>query len=194
MSIFKDKLKFTLCTIVILTIPLTQVNAQSVNITNSKPNKQAIYVIEDSLPDVLRQAATRNGFEITMTSRVRGTLQKITLPLNMEKMLEKIAPQFDLKWHFQDNQLYVSVGSENTTRMIFLGKTKIKDLEKVLETAQFKAQGASFTYIEDSNSVIVNGPVSYVASVELLAESLTKNKAAKREKLKIIRFGNMSNQ
>lgn len=194
MIIFKGKLKFTLCTIALLTMPLSQVNAQSVNITNSKPNKQAIYVIEDSLPDVLRQAATRNGFEITMTSRVRGTLQKITLPLNIEKMLEKIAPQFDLKWHFQDNQLYVSVGSENTTRMIFLGKTKIKDLEKVLKTAQFKSQGANFTYIEDSNSVIVNGPVSYVASVELLAESLTKNKAAKREKLKIIRFGNMSNQ
>jgi len=161
-------------------------------IATTPVREPAIHVVEQSLPDILRQAARRNGYQITMTPRVRGTVRKMTLPLDIEKMLVKIAPQFDLKWHFQQNQVYVSVGSENTTRMIFLGKTKMEELENALDGAGLKTQTNNLTYVEDSNSVIVNGPASYIASVELLAESLNKNKEIKKDKLKIIRFGNVS--
>jgi len=135
--------------------------------------------------------ANANG-EITMTPRVRGTLKKMTLPLNIEEMLEKIAPQFDLKWHFQQKKIYVSIGSETTTRLIFLGETEMEDLEQAIKGAGLKTQAYDLTYVEDSNSVIVNAPVSYIASVELIAEALGKNKTIKRDKLKIIRFGNVS--
>lgn len=172
---------------------LLSATAQSVTLSGNAAGQQTIHVIEQPLPEVLRQAARRTGYQITMTSRVRGTLQKVTLPLDMEKLLQQIAPQFDLKWHFQENQLYVSVASENTTRMIFLGKTKMEDLESALEAAQFKAEGGNLTHVKETNSVIINGPVSYVAGVELLAESLTKNNKAKRDTMKIIRFGNVSN-
>lgn len=165
---------------------------QTQSITAPQTKQPKIYVVEQSLPDFLRQAARRNGFEITMTPRVRGTLKKISLPLNIEEMLEKIAPQFDLKWHFQQKQLYVSLGSESTTRLIFLGETDMKNLEQAIEGAGLKTQAYDLTYVEDSNSVIVNAPVSYIASVELIAEALGKNKSNKRDKLKIIRFGNVS--
>jgi len=168
-------------------------NQPDVQAIDTTPLREpTIHVVEQSLPDILRQAARRNGYQITLTPRVRGTLRKMTLPLDIEKMLVKIAPQFDLKWHFQQNQVYVSVSSENTTRMIFLGKTKMKELENALEGAGMKTQNNNLTYVEDSNSVIVNGPASYIASVELLAESLNKNKEIKKDKLKIIRFGNVS--
>lgn len=165
---------------------------QTQSITAPQTKKPKIYVVEQSLPDFLRQAARRNGYEITMTPRVRGTLKKMTLPLNIEEMLEKIAPQFDLKWHFQQKQIYVSLGSENTTRLIFLGETDMEDLEQAIKGAGLNAEAYDLTYVEDSNSVIVNAPVSYIASVELIAEALGKNKINKRDKLKIIRFGNVS--
>lgn len=165
---------------------------QTQSITAPQTKQPKIYVVEQSLPDFLRQAARRNGFEITMTPRVRGTLKKMTLPLNIEEMLEKIAPQFDLKWHFQQKQIYVSLGSESTTRLIFLGETDMKDLEQAIKGAGLDTQAYDLTYVEDSNSVIVNAPVSYIASVELIAEALGKNKSNKRDKLKIIRFGNVS--
>ncbi len=165
---------------------------QTNSIASARSKKPKIFVVEQSLPDFLRHAARRNGYEITITPRVRGTLKKMSLPLNMEEMLKKIAPQFDLKWHFQQKQLYVSVGSENTTRMIFLGNTDMEDLKKAIQGAGFKSQAYNLTFVEDSNSVIVNGPISYIASVELIAEALIKNKANKREKLKIIRFGNIN--
>ena len=165
---------------------------QTQSITASETKKPKIYVVEQSLPDFLRQAARRNGYEITMTPRVRGTLKKMTLPLDIEEMLEKIAPQFDLKWHFQQKQLYVSLGSESSTRLIFLGETNMEDLEQAIQGAGLSKQAYDLTYVEDSNSVIVNAPVSYIASVELIAEALGKNKSNKRDKLKIIRFGNVS--
>ncbi len=154
--------------------------------------KPKIYIVEQSLPDFLRHAARRNGYEITMTSRVRGTLKNMSLPLNIEEMLKKIAPQFDLKWHFQQKQLYVSVGSENSTRMIFLGETDMEDLKKAISGSGLKSQAHDLNFVEDSNSVIVNGSVSYIASVELIAEALNKNKKIKKDKLKIIRFGTVS--
>lgn len=165
---------------------------QTQSITAPQTKQPKIYVVEQSLPDFLRQAARRNGYEITMTPRVRGTLKKMTLPLNIEEMLEKIAPQFDLKWHFQQKKIYVSIGSETTTRLIFLGETEMEDLEQAIKGAGLKTQAYDLTYVEDSNSVIVNAPVSYIASVELIAEALGKNNTIKRDKLKIIRFGNVS--
>ncbi len=158
-----------------------------------KPSARKIFVVEQSLPDFLRQAARRNGLEITMTPRVRGNLKNISLPLNMEGILKQISSQFDLKWHFQKKQVYISIGSENTTRMIFLGKTKMKDLESALEGAGLSSPSYDLNFVEDSNSVIINGPASYIASVELLAESLGKNKKTKRDNLKIIRFGTVNN-
>lgn len=167
--------------------------ATNANANTTQPTKTPkIFVVEQSLPDFLRQAARRNGYEITLTPRIRGTLKKMSLPLDMNEMLKKIAPQFDLKWHFQENQLYVSTGSENATRMIFLGETDIDDLKKAIAGSGLEAQAYNLNFVEDSNSVIINGPVSYIASVELIAEALAKNKSIKKDKLKIIRFGNVS--
>ncbi len=190
----KAKLASTAIVLTSLVCFATYGHAQSNNPEQDTAIVPMIHVVEQALPEFLRQAARRNGYQVTMTSRVRGTLKKISLPLDLEELLQKIAPQFDLKWHFQENQLYVSVGSENSTRLIFLGNTKMLDLEKALTGAGLKSKNYNLTYVEDSNSVIVNGPVSYIASVELLAESLSKNKQIQKDKLKIIRFGNVSKQ
>ena len=161
-------------------------------ITNASAKKPKVYVVEQSLPDFLRQAARRNGYEITMTSRVRGTLKKLSLPLDMKAILKKLALQFDLKWHFQQKQIYISVGSENATRMIFLGDTDMEDLKSAISGAGLKSEAYELNFVEDSNSVIVNGPVSYISSIELIAEALIKNSKIKKEKLKVIRFGTIS--
>lgn len=174
-------------------LPVTLAQSQTVE-AEEAPRVPMVHVVEQALPEFLRQAARRNGYQVTMTPRVRGTLKKISLPLDLDELLEKIAPQFDLKWHFQENQLYVSVGSENTTRLVFLGNTKMLELEKALTGAGLKSENYNLTYVEDSNSVIINGPVSYIASVELLTESLSKNKQIQKDKLKIIRYGNVSKQ
>jgi len=151
-----------------------------------------VYVIEQSLPDFLRQAARRNGYQINISSRVRGVLKKMSLPLDIKEILKTIAPQFDLKWHFQQQQIFVSVSTESTTRLIFLGNMKMENLESALSGAGLTKNAYDISYVEESNSVIVNAPVSYIASVELIAEAFNKNKKAKKDRIKIIKYGNVS--
>lgn len=169
----------------------TQVGTQAKFNPPTAVSEPMVYIVEQSLPEFLRQAARRSGYQITISSRVRGTLKKMSMPLDLDKILEKIAPQFDLKWHFQQQQVYVSVGSESKTRLIFLGDMNMEDLQKSLEGAGLSANAYDLSYVEESNSVIVNGPTSYIASVELIAESFNKNEKAKNGRIKVIRYGNV---
>ncbi|MEO1141523.1 MAG: hypothetical protein AAFW66_04155 [Pseudomonadota bacterium] len=150
-----------------------------------------VYIIEQQLPEVLRQAARRNGYEIKLTKRVRGVLKKTQLPIEINAMMEKIAPQFDLKWHYQNKQLFVSLGSESASRLIYLGKMDMEQLESAMKDAGIKGDKYELSYVEESNSVLVNGPVSYIANIELLAESYNKNIDSGNKRIKVIRYGNV---
>ena len=150
-----------------------------------------VYIIEQHLPEVLRQAARRNGYEIKLTKRVRGVLKKTQLPIEINAMMEKIAPQFDLKWHYQNKQLFVSLGSESASRLIYLGKMDMEQLESAMKDAGIKGDKYELSYVEESNSVLVNGPVSYIANIELLAESYNKNIDSGNKRIKVIRYGNV---
>ena len=150
-----------------------------------------VYIIEQQLPEVLRQAARRNGYEIKLTKRVRGVLKKTQLPIDINAMMEKIAPQFDLKWHYQNRQLFVSLGSESASRLIYLGKMDMEQLESAMKDAGIKGDKYELSYVEESNSVLVNGPVSYIANIELLAESYNKNIDSGNKRIKVIRYGNV---
>ncbi|MEO0327117.1 MAG: hypothetical protein AAF217_00825 [Pseudomonadota bacterium] len=153
----------------------------------------SVHVIDQDLPEFLREAARRNGYEITITKRVRGKLKQKTLPLDLGQIMPRIAPQFDLKWHFQQKQLFVSVGSENTSRLIYLGAMDMETLDVAMLNAGMNSKAFDLSYVEDSNSLIVNGPVSYIAGIELLAESYNKNHENRKSKVKVIRFGHVGN-
>lgn len=150
-----------------------------------------VYVVSQPLPAFLRQAARRNGYQITLSKRVRGVLKKRTLPMDIRKILPEIAEQFDLKWHFQQKQLFVSIGAENTTRLIYLGQMKMDQLREAMRQADIESDAYDLSYVAESNSVLVNGSVSYIASLELIAESYNKNLANQKSNVKVIRYGNV---
>lgn len=71
-----------------------------------------VYVVEQGLPEFLRQVARQNGYEITLSNRVRGTLRRVEMPLDIKEILRRLAGEFDLRWRFHDKRIFVSVGSE----------------------------------------------------------------------------------
>lgn len=152
-----------------------------------------VHVISQPLAAFIRQAARRNGYQVTLSKRVRGVLKKRTLPMDVRKILPEIAEQFDLKWHFQQKQLFVSIGAENTTRLIYLGQMKMDQLKDAMQQAKIESDAYDLSYVEESNSVLVNGSVSYIASLELIAESYNKNAANRKSNVKVIRYGNVGN-
>lgn len=162
-------------------------------VDNAPAAVPTVYVISQPLPAFLRQAARRNGYQITLSKRVRGVLKKRTLPMDIRKILPEIGEQFDLKWHFQQKQLFVSIGAENTTRLIYLGQMKMDQLREAMQQADIESDAYDLSYVSESNSVLVNGSVSYIASLELIAESYNKNLANRKSNVKVIRYGTVGN-
>lgn len=150
-----------------------------------------VFVIEQKLPEFLRQAARRNNMRATISKRVRGVLRKVNLPLDIREIMPQIEEQFDLVWHIQQNQLFVSLGSENASRLIFLDGMDMNDLSMAMDDVGMRAAAFDLSYVEDSNSVMVNGPVSYVAGIELIVQSYNKNRSLKRNKVRVIRYGSV---
>ena len=158
--------------------------------TSSEP---VVHVLEQSLPSFLRQAAHRGGYEITLSKRVRGVIQRKVLPTDIRKILPELAEQFGLKWHFQQKQLFVSVGSENTTRLIFLGKMSYEQLKEAMSQAGLRDDVYDMSFVEESNSITVNGSTSYITSIELITESFNKNRQNQESGVTLIKFGKKSN-
>ena len=164
------------------------------DVNDNAVQERSVYVVNQSLPTFLRQAARRSDYEIKISKRVRGVLKKRRLPIDIKKILPEIAEQFDLKWHFQNKQLFVSIGSENTTRLIYLGQMKYPKLQESMEQAGIEGDAYDLSYVEESNSILVNGSISYIASLELLAESYNKNLSSRRTNVRTIKFGKIGKQ
>lgn len=152
-----------------------------------------VFVMEQSLPVFLRQAARRSGYQITLSKRVRGTLKKAVLPADIRKIMPEIAEQFDLKWHYQNKQLFVGIGSEETNRVIFLGRMGFDDLKRAMEQAGFSSETYSLSFVDESNSVLASGSVAYISNIELLVEAYKKDKSQSKVNVKVIRYGNVGN-
>jgi len=171
----------------------------SVNLSfTAESNEEAVtapqvHVLEQPLQMFLRQAARRSGYQISISKRVRGTLKKAVLPSDIRKIMPQIAEQYDLKWHFQKKQLFVSLGSEVANRIIYLGAMKFEDLEKAAEQAGIESESYDMSFVEESNSVIVNGSVAYISNIELIIDSFKKNLGEKKIDVKVIRYGVVGN-
>ena len=164
---------------------------QDTGIQSSTYTGRQVFVIEQKLPEFIRQAARRNNMRATVSKRVRGVLRKVNLPMDIRQIMPQIEEQFDLVWHIQQNQLFVSLASENASRLIYLDGMNMNDLTEAMETVGMRTAAFDLSYVEDSNSVLVNGPVSYVAGIELIVQSYNKNKNLKRGKVRVIRYGSV---
>jgi len=138
-----------------------------------------IYIIKQSLPDFLAQIASHNKLELTLSDKVSGTLQKISLPMKIELILPELANTYGLEWHMQGRHLYVSNNLENINRLIQLGNLDLKKLKQIIARARLNPGANKMTYIEKKNSITLTGSAMYIKRVEdlikLHREASSKN-------------------
>lgn len=127
-----------------------------------------IYIIKQSLPDFLSQLTSRNKLKLTMSESVSGTLEKISLPLQTELVLEELSTSYGLEWHMQGRHLYVSNSLENTNRLINLGNLKLFQLKQMIAQAGLNPGANKMTYLAEKNAVTLIGSAKYIARVEQL--------------------------
>jgi hypothetical protein len=127
-----------------------------------------IYIIKQTLPDFLSQLASRNNLDLTLSESVTGTLNKISLPMQTELILEELSSSFGFEWHMQGNHLYVSNSLENTNRLINLGKLNLFQLKQLIANSGLNPGANKMTYLSDKNAITLIGSTMYISRVEAL--------------------------
>lgn len=137
-------------------------------------DESGLVVVRQELDDLITQVARFYGFDAVLTRQVRGTIENERLPSNLNAFIARLTTDRDLVFYFRNRDLNVSARSENVSRVIGLGPSDPDELRAAIEAAGVDADRFPLRFIEASNSVLVDGPPSFVALVEVIAESLVR--------------------
>lgn len=137
----------------------------------SSGSDATVHVVDQPLKEFLTSAGRRLGVRIAVAAGVRGTIRNERLPAQIEPMLDELAARFDFIWFRDGDAIQVTLGSEAVSRVIFIGRRTFEDFRQAIADAGVAAGSFALSYVESSNSVVVKGPASLVARIELLAEA-----------------------
>jgi type II secretory pathway component GspD/PulD (secretin) len=146
----------------------------------AKDEKKSVFVLEQDLRDFLMLAGKRNATRITVSSGIRGTIRNLALPSDMDAMLDMLASEFNFEWFRESGTIQVSSASDSVSRVIFLGRMRMEELEASIKEAGLAGDGYELSFVESSNSVVVKGPVGLIAKIELIAEAFNKRNSGFR--------------
>ena len=133
-----------------------------------------LVVVRQELDDLITQVARFYGFDAVLTRQVRGAVENEQLPSDLNAFIARLTTDRDLVFYFRNRDLNVSARSENVSRVIGLGPSDPRELRAAIEAAGVDSDRFPLRFIEASNSVLVDGPPSFVALVEVIAESLVR--------------------
>lgn len=148
-------------------------------VTRGPRGDTGVVVIQRNLKDLIEAAGTRNRMDVKVTRGVRGIVRDAYLPDDMTGMLEQLSHSYDLVWYRNGKTVHVSSASENNSRIIFLGNVSFQRFAESLADAGLGNAGFAVEYLPEAQSVSVSGPVSYLASAELIADALTKTTSSR---------------
>lgn len=134
-----------------------------------------VVIVRQKLRDVIQSAATRSNLNVEVSRGVRGTAQNVVLPSNLTGLLDELAYTNNIVWYRKNRNIFVSSAKESKSRLIFLGETSLKRFKNSIREAGIVAPDFEFEYLADAQSVSVSGPISYLASLELIAQALNKS-------------------
>lgn len=133
-----------------------------------------VLVIEQELQEFLELAGKLNGYEVTFSSAVSGTLKDATFPMDMKKLLPALGQQFNLKWHIQSKRLFVSDGALRSQRILPLDGVNLEDLKFAIGNTGIKSANLEVTNLDNEDAVLVSGPPSYLDAIFEIVQDLKK--------------------
>ena len=136
--------------------------------------ESGLVVVRQDVRDLIGQVARFYGFDTVLTRQVQGDVTNARLPSDFNAFLDRLGEDRDLVFYFRNRELNGSARAENVSRVIGLGPSSPQELRAAIEAAGVDADRFPLQFIEASNSVLVNGPPSFVALVEVIAESLVR--------------------
>ena len=136
--------------------------------------ESGLVVVRQDVRELIDQVAGFYGFDTVLTRQVRGDVENERLPSDLGMFLDKLGDDRELVFYFRGRELNGSAREENVSRVIGLGPSDPNELRAAIEAAGVDADRFPVQYIDASNSVLVDGPPSFVGLVEVIAESLVR--------------------
>ncbi len=137
-------------------------------------DQAVVIVLEQKLEDFLKLAARHNGYSLRFSSPLSGTLKNASLPINLGKLMPRLANRFDLDWYMNGKELYVSRASNRETRELLLKDIELQSLRDSLRKSGIDAGKYTLTIDEEKAIARLVGSPSHLDAITVIADELRK--------------------
>ena len=134
-------------------------------------SEKSVVIINQKLGSLLAEFAQRQGLALKMTKKLRTRVKSKVLPGEPVQFLQKLAKLYPIDWYQMGNDLFVSKKKERVTRLLNIGSISPKQLKADIERTVINANSFSYSPIAGSRTIILSGPPTYVAFVELMVKT-----------------------
>lgn len=151
----------------------------------STQSTEKIYVATADIRDLISNFARRQGLRYRMTKGVKGKVETSWFSNNTEVFFSELANKYDLQWYRDGNTIQVSHLSENVSRIIPLYPVPFSIFQERLKELELLVSDFPIRHSEESRQVLLSGPPSYIARLEIIAEGMQNTLGT----VSIIKFG-----
>ncbi len=151
----------------------------SLSIAPILASAKSVVIINQKLDSLLSDFAHREGLALKISKRMKTRVKSKTLPGEQTQFLNTLAKYYPIDWYKMGNQLFVSKKKERVTRMVSIGSLSPERIKKDIENVITNTASFSFSSIKASKSILLSGPPTYVALVELIVKNALKNSQKK---------------
>ncbi len=133
-----------------------------------------VIVIEQSLPELLRQFAKRLDLTASVSHQVSGLVRETRLPADLVGFMTKLTSLYDINWFVHDTMLHVGVSNDIVVDAIPLQAVRFSRLVEIIGARNLIGEGFEVMFDADANAARVTGTPQYISEIAGLVSDLSK--------------------
>lgn len=151
-----------------------------------------VLIVDQDVASLIKDFAKKVGIRADISRGVRGRARDLRLPTEPSAFLDELSRRYQIDWYFEGNVLHVSASSEAASRMIGLGNVDFESVRTEVTAAGLDPDRFGMKNMDAAKAVMVSGPPSYIARVELIVESLVNGRPSGKT-VRVMKFGYVQN-
>ncbi len=160
--------------------------------TPQTKNDGTIIVVNQKIKQLLEDFSRQNGLTLNISDKLNIVVKNHRLPAEKKQFLDELSKRYSLDWYQRGNELFVSAKKERVSRIIATKNIELSALQNDLGQLAQNIEDFPFEQAENSRLVLVSGPPSYLALVELVLEAIEKSPNTNTDVVNLIGYGSKS--
>ena len=142
------------------------------------PEPVPFAIVDQALPDVLREFGSAAEIPMTVDQRVEGRVTDLSARLSARGFLDRLAADHGLAWYFDGTSIHVTPAAANGSVVIDFGAVPAETLEASLAAMGIADPRYGIRRTGEGGVGVVTGPPRYVDLVEQTFLMLAKREPA----------------